>query len=200
MSENEPIVGALQPMEVITAPSIQTIRTTFGALHRSVDTVTADCRAIAETLRTLGDALHVIAQGAGLGEGAGSFGLIGQPIAGALRAVKGVAGQYVKQQTGIPLTTWTDLVASSSTQFEAYLSELDTVAQLAQGHQAATANEIDPQQAQEEQKFLLDVRWRTQAWKQILSRVAQLSPRSGRASARSHRPKRSSSACGWRQA
>jgi hypothetical protein len=101
--------------------------------------------------------------------------MIGLPIVGTIRAVKGIASQYVKQQTGVSLNTWTDLVASSSAQFEAYLSRLDAVTELSQRHQASPDGGIDLQQARQDQEVLQSVRWQTQAWKQILSRVAQLS-------------------------
>lgn len=174
MSVDEPLVGAIQRMEAVTAPSIQTVRMTFVALQHTVDSLSADCRAISETLEALGDALNVITQGDGLGQEFGGFGVIGLPIAGAMRAVKGVASQYLKEKTGIPLNTWTDLVASSSSQFSEYLSQLDTVAQLAQRYHATAAIEISAEQAEHDLEILLDVRWRSQAWKQILSRVAQL--------------------------
>ena len=91
-----------------------------------------------------------------------------------MRAAQGVTSQYVKQQTGVSLTTWTDLVASSSAQFEAYLSQLETVAALSQRYHTAAASQLDPDEAREDQKILRETRWRTQAWKQVLGRVAQL--------------------------
>ena len=158
----------------LTAPSIESVRTTFAALERSVHGISADCRAVSETLDALGEALHVITQGGGAGQEWGGFGMIGLPIMGAIRAVKGIASQYVKQQTGVPLNTWTDLVASSSAQFEAYLSLLDKVNELSRRYQASPDRAIDLQQAREDREVLVAVRWQTQAWKQILSRVAQL--------------------------
>jgi hypothetical protein len=174
MSNDEALIEDIECMEALTAPSIKTVRSTFAALNRTVDTVSADCRAVSETLEDMGAALQVITQGGGLGQQWGGFGVIGLPIVGAIRAVQGITSQYVKQQTGVPLTTWTDLFASSSAQFEAYLSKLDTVAALSQRYDAAAGSEIDLQQAREDQDILVDARWRTQAWKQILSRVAQL--------------------------
>jgi hypothetical protein len=174
MSENVPIVGGIERMETLTSPSITAVRTTFGALERTVGGVSADCRTITETLAALGDALQMITQGAGVNQDWGGFGMLGLPIMAAIRAVKGAAGQYVKQQTGVPLAAWTDLVTSSSAQFEAYLSQLDTVARLAERHRAPPAHEVDLEQARQDQQVLLDVRWQTQAWKHILGRVAQL--------------------------
>ncbi|TCN35579.1 hypothetical protein EV644_115143 [Kribbella orskensis] len=162
-------------VDALTAPSIENVRTTFAALDRTVDTVSAGCRAVSETLEAVGSALQVITQsGGGLGQQWGGFGMIGLPIVGAMRAVQGVTSQYVKQQTGIPLNTWTDLVASSSAQFEAYLSQLETVAALAERYHPPADSEMDLEAAREDQELLVDIRWRTQAWKQILSRVAQL--------------------------
>lgn len=174
MSDVEPLTESVEHIESLVEPSITTVTTTFAAMQRTVDTVSADCRAISETLESLGDALQVVTQGAGQGQEWGGFGMIGLPIAGAMRAVKGVAAQYVKQHTGIPLSTWTDLVASSTTKFEEYLSQLDALVALSQKYHAPTGIQIDPHQAGEDREFLNDVRWHTQAWKQILSRVAQL--------------------------
>ncbi|MFC5261930.1 hypothetical protein ACFPJ1_07385 [Kribbella qitaiheensis] len=169
------LTEGIERVDALTAPSIENVRTTFAALNRTVDTVSAECRAVSETLEAVGAALQVITQGGGgLGQQWGGFGMIGLPIMGAMRAVQGVTSQYVKQQTGIPLSTWTDLVASSSAQFEAYLSQLDTVAALAQRYHPPAESELDLEAAREDQELLVDIRWRTQAWKQILSRVAQL--------------------------
>jgi hypothetical protein len=174
MGDAEPSVEAIESMEALIAPSITAVRATFAQLERMADVVRADCKAISETLDALGDALKVITQGAGVGQEWGGFGLISLPIMGTIRALKGIAGQYVKQQTGVSLDSWTDLVASSSAQFESYMSQLDTVARLAERYNTAAENEIDLQQAREDEAVLLDIRWQTQAWKQILSRVAQL--------------------------
>lgn len=167
-------VGAIEGLDSLAAPSITTVSMTFAAMKRSVDTISADCRAVSETLEVLDDALQVIAQGSGSGNEWGGLGVIGLPIVGAIRAMKGVASQQVKQQTGVSLNDWTDLVASSSAQFSAYMAQLDTVAQVSERYHASTESEIDLQQARIDLEMLLDVRWRTQAWKQILSRVAQL--------------------------
>ena len=174
MNDAEPLVEAIERMEALTAPSINAVMTTFAQLERTVDTVKADCTAVSETLEALGDALEVITQGAGAGQEWGGFGLISLPIVGTIRAVKGIASQYVKQQTGVSLDTWTELVASSSAQFEEYLSRLETVGRLSARYDPPAKAQIDPEQAREDQEVLLDVRWQTQAWKQILSRVAQL--------------------------
>lgn len=163
-------------MDALTAPSIQTVRTTFAALNRTVDEVSAECRAVADTLEAMDAALQVVTQGGAAGQQWGGFGLISLPIVGAIRAAQGITSQYVRQQTGVSLNTWTDLVASSSAQFEAYLSQLETVAALSQRYHAQPASEleIDQLQAGKDQAILVDARWKTQAWKQILSRVAQL--------------------------
>ena len=169
------LIEPLERMDALTVPSIMTVRVTFTAIQRTVDTISSDCRIITETLQSLGDALGVITHGAEGGQQFSGFGMIGLPIAGAIRAVKGVAGQYVKQQTGTPLNSWTDLVATSSAQFTGYLSQLAAVGQLAQRYGSAAGNKIDPQQAQGDYAILRDVRWHTQAWKQVLARVAQVS-------------------------
>ena len=169
------LIEPLERMDALTVPSIMTVRATFTAMQKTVDTISSDCRIITETLQSLGDALGVITNGAEGGQQFSGFGLVGLPIAGAIRAVKGVASQYVRQQTGSPLNSWTDLVATSSAQFTGYLSQLAAVGQLAQRYGSAAGNEIDPQQAQGDYAILRDVRWHTQAWKQVLARVAQVS-------------------------
>lgn len=150
------------------------VEATFRVMRRAVDNVSTDCRAVSETLKALDDALHLITQSSGPAQGANGFGLVGLPIAGALRAAKGIASQYVKQQTGLTLDVWTDLVASSSVQFSTYVSRLETVAELSQRYHTLPDDELDVEQARADLDVLLDVRWQTQAWKQVLSRVTQL--------------------------
>jgi len=169
-----PETPAAEPAEQLTVGSIEAVRGTFAAIDRTVGTVTADCRTVAGTLSDLNDALGTISQGSGVSQQWGGFGLIGLPIMGAIKAVKGVAGQYVKQQTGTPLATWTELVANSTAQVEAYLSGLGTVTDLAGRYSATAGAEVDPRQAGEDEEVLRAVRWQTQAWKQVLGRVAQL--------------------------
>lgn len=162
-------------MEALAAPSMLMVRTTFTTMQRTVETISTDCRIIAETLQSLGDALGVITQSTEGGQQFSGFGMIGLPIAGAIRAFKGVANQYVKQQTGSPLNSWMDLVTTSSAQVAAYLSQLAAIAELAQRYRIAVEVQGDTHQAQEDYAVLRDVRWHTQAWKQVLARVAQLS-------------------------
>lgn len=153
----------------LAVPSMSSVRTTFLALDRTVEAVGADCRSIAETLGSLSDALDTITQNTGSGSSWAGAGLVGLPIAGAIRAAKSLAGQYVKQQTGVPLTAWTELVASSSAQFDTYLAQLEAVAAVSRRHHGA---DLEPAAA--DQQVLLDARFETRAWKQILGRVAQL--------------------------
>src|SRR5690349_2230386 len=110
MSQGQPAGEIVESMEALTAPSIKAVRTTFAEMQRTVDAVRADCDAASETLDALGGALEMITQSTGLGHDWAGFGVAGLPMMGALSAVKGIAGQYVKQQTGLPLTTWTGLV------------------------------------------------------------------------------------------
>jgi len=169
-----PVTPAAESAEQLTVGSIEAVRGTFAAIDNTVGTVTADCRTVAGTLSDLNDALGTISQGGGVSQQWGGFGLIGLPIMGAIKAVKGVAGQYVKQQTGTPLAAWTELVANSTAQVEAYLSGLGTVTDLARRYSATAGAEVDPRQAGEDEEVLRAVRWQTQAWKQVLGRVAQL--------------------------
>ena len=174
MIDDQALAEGIDRIEALTAPTLQDVRTTFTALDRTVASVGAECRSISQTLDALGAALQVVTQSGGMSQQWGGFGIIGLPIVGAMRAAQGITSQYVKQQTGVSLTTWTDLVASSSAQFEAYLSQLETVAALSQRYHTAAASPLDPDEAREDQKILRETRWRTQAWKQVLGRVAQL--------------------------
>lgn len=169
-----PVTPSAESAQQLTVGSIEAVRGTFAAIDSTVGSVTADCRTVAGTLSDLNDALGTISQGGGASQQWGGFGLIGLPIMGAIKAVKGVAGQYVKQQTGTPLAAWTELVANSTAQVEAYLSGLGTVTDLARRYSATAGAEVDPRQAGEDEEVLRAVRWQTQAWKQVLGRVAQL--------------------------
>ena len=174
MIDSFPLVPASESAETLTVPSIDAVRATFAALERTVDTLGVDCQTVAETLSDLNEALGTISQSAGLNQQWGGIGLVGLPIMGAIKAVKGLAGQYVKQQTGMSLATWTDLVASSTGQVETYLARLGTVAEVAQRYSGSAGTEVDLRQAGEDEELLRGVRWQTQAWKQVLGRVAQV--------------------------
>lgn len=169
----------------LTVRDAVAVQTSFVALRRTVAVVQSDCTEVAETLEALEGALAVVTHGGGLGAGGGpgggpggqslaGFGLIGLPIAGALRAVKALASQYVKQQTGVPLSTWTDFVTSASTEFQGYLAELDRVSDLAEKQRQTRDGVVDATRVRKDLKVLDDIRWRTAAWKAVLGRVAQL--------------------------
>ena len=164
--------------DVISLNDVMTVQTSFVALRRTVAAVQADCREVAETLAALEDALTVVTHGGGQGGGGGQalagFGLIGLPIAGAMRAVKALASQYVKQQTGVPLGTWTEFVTSASTEFQSYLADLERVSDLAEKQRQSRDGEIDATRIRKDLKVLDDIRWQTTAWKTVLGRVAQL--------------------------
>lgn len=163
---------------VLSVRDAVAVQTSFVALRRTVDVVQSDCKEVAETLEALEAALGVVTHGGGPSGGGGQslagFGLIGLPIAGALRAVKVLASQYVKQQTGVPLSTWTDFVTSASTEFQGYLAELDRVSDLAEKQRQTREGVIDATRVRKDLKVLDDIRWRTAAWKAVLGRVAQL--------------------------
>jgi hypothetical protein len=106
----------------------------------------------------------------GMGQELGGFGAIGLPLLGVVKMAKSVAGQYVKQQTGHPLSDWTDFVTSSYQHFEEYLNQLHTVAAIARRDR----RELDAEHVREDRAVLVETKWKTQAWKQILNRVAQL--------------------------
>jgi hypothetical protein len=159
----------------LTAPTIESAKVTFAAIKQTVDLVCEDCRTVCETLSSLGEALGVLTQGDSLDDGLSGASLVGLPMLAAVRAAKTIAGRYVAQQTGAPLDTWVDLVADASTQFEAYLGQLDTVDQIARRYHPGAPDAPDPAQTQEDLEILQQTLWQTRAWKQILGRVARLS-------------------------
>jgi hypothetical protein len=167
--------GAIDRGNDLALPSVTGLVTTLSALDRTVGRVVSDCREISSTLTSLSDALQMFGQGGRAGgTDWGGFGLIGLPIAGAIRAAKGLASQYVKQQTGTPLSTWTDFVVSSEDQFRSFLAALDQVAEVAQRYRNSGDGEIEPEQAREDFRALSNIRWEIQAWKLVLGRVTQL--------------------------
>jgi hypothetical protein len=174
MDVDDPLVEAAESVQALITPSAVGVETTFAALGRTVESVHADCRTISETLDALRDALSLVSQGAGAGQEWGGFGLVSLPIVGAIRAVKAAASQYVNQQTGVPLRTWTELVTSATSQFDGYVSQLDVVAELCLRYRDPAQGAVDPERARQDVETLVHVQWQTQAWKQILGRVAQL--------------------------
>ncbi|WP_457254881.1 hypothetical protein [Pedococcus sp. P5_B7] len=171
-----PTGGQPQALAPVAVRDAVVVQTSFLALRRTVAAVQADCAEVAETLEALEDALAMVTQG-GSGGGAqamSGFGLVGLPIVGAMRAVKGLASQYVKQQTGVPLSTWAAFVTSASGEFQAYLAELERISDLAEKQRQSPDGAIDATRIRKDLKVLADVRWRTAAWKTVLGRVAQL--------------------------
>jgi hypothetical protein len=166
--------------DVLAVRDAVVVQTSFLALRRTVAAVQADCAEVAETLEALEEALGVVTQGGAGGGGGGGvqalagFGLVGLPIAGAVRAVKGLASQYVKQQTGVPLSTWAAFVTSASGEFQSYLAELERISDLAEKQRQSPDGAVDATRIRKDLKVLADVRWRTAAWKAVLGRVAQL--------------------------
>ncbi|MEO6411759.1 MAG: hypothetical protein ABIO48_04155 [Pedococcus sp.] len=164
--------------DVVNVSDVVAVQTSFVALRRTVAAVQSDCREVADTLAALEDALTVVTHGGagpgGGGQALGGFGLIALPIAGAMRAVKALASQYVKQQTGVPLGTWTEFVTSASVEFQSYLAELERVSDLAEKQRQSRDGDVDATRIRKDLKVLDDIRWRTTAWKAVLGRVAQL--------------------------
>lgn len=174
------VAGATGPSGLAMLTEGET-RSTFAALQRLAGTLSAECADVGKTLAALDDALAVISGGTGAGHELAGFGLVSLPIMGAVKAVKGVAGQYVKQQTGVPLSTWTDFVGSARDQFTAYVAELDAVGALARGRAMPTPGErpgdaplVGDAAARADLKTLSDLRWSTQTWKLALGRITQL--------------------------
>ena len=174
MDVDDPLVEAAESVQALITPSAVGVETTFAALGRTVESVHADCRTISGTLEALGDALSLVSQGAGVGQEWGGFGLVSLPIVGAIRAVKAAASQYVNQQTGVPLRTWTELVTSATSQFDGYVAQLDVVAELCLRYRDPARGPVDTERGRKDVDTLVHALWQTQAWKQILGRVAQL--------------------------
>lgn len=135
---------------------------TYRALERGVAVVSADCAAIGQTLDALNDALGAVSQ-SGDTQAWNGFGLAGLPILAALRAIRGVATQLVRQQTGESLTDWVDFVAAATGQFDAYVRQL----------QSLSASPSPGAGASEQLRALSDVRWHTRMWKATLERVTR---------------------------
>ena len=157
-------------LDVLAVSPVEAVQATFDVMRRTVERIEADCRSITETLEALDDALEMFSSTTGLGQEVGGFGIIGLPLLGAVKMVKSVAGQYVKQQTGHPLSDWTDFVGSSVHHFEDYLGQLQTVAAIAERDRL----ELDAEHVMQDRAALVETKWKTQAWKRILNRVAQL--------------------------
>ena len=168
------LAGTVERVQTLTATSVHAATTTVAAITRTADVVADDCRLVTGTLDALGDALDMFGRGGGLGQDLGGFGMIGLPLMGAVRMVKSVAGQYVKQQTGTSLSTWVDFVGSSSEEFAGYLAQLSRVAEIAARRAAGADARPDRDQLLADLEVLRETQWRTRAWKLILKRVAQL--------------------------
>jgi hypothetical protein len=169
---NEDALGdsEIEQVDLLTVSSIDAVQATFDVMTRTVEEIEADCRSITETLESLGEALEMFSGSTGMGQQFGGFGAVGLPVLGVVKMAKSVAGQYVKQQTGHALSDWTDFVTSSYQNFEDYLSQLHTVAAIA----GRDRLELDAEHVMEDRAVLVETKWKTQAWKQILNRVAQL--------------------------
>jgi hypothetical protein len=170
VNEDALLHSDIEQVDVLAVSSIDAVQATFDVMTRTVEEIEADCRSIAETLESLGEALEMFSRSTGIGQELGGFGAVGLPLLGVVKMARSVAGQYVKQQTGHPLSDWTDFVTSSYHHFEDYLSQLHTVAAIARRDRL----ELDAEHAMEDRAVLVETKWKTQAWKRILKRVAQL--------------------------
>lgn len=163
----DPLDPAPTGLDLLAPPDASGV--TRVAVLRSVAEVDEECRGISGTLEALGGALGTL--GAGGGEGGtdwGSFGMMGLPILAAARTVRSVANHVVEQQTGMRLTQWTDLVARSTEQFDAYLRQLAR-ARTALEHSHGSDPTPGPLL-----EVLTDLQHQTVGWKLVLRRVVQL--------------------------
>ncbi len=95
-----------------------------AAVGRSISSVVAGCGEIDATLVAVAGALRVFDTGASSGTG-NHYGLIGVPVAAAMRAIASVASQYVDQQTGMKLNGWISFVNDCTSESDAYARRLD---------------------------------------------------------------------------
>lgn len=149
-------------------PPDESLRVTFAALDRNVGTIVSECRTIGQTLDRVDEALGVFTD-TGDGQGLGAFGLVGLPILAAVRAVRGMAARYVNEQTGTSLDQWTELVADASQSFDTYIHALEGLQNIS-GQFRTEESRVSA----DDLETLTDVRWQTQAWKQVLGRVSHL--------------------------
>lgn len=161
-------------IEALVTPSIDSATMTFAAMRRAADLIGDDCRVVADTLETVGDALSALTESEGSTAGLAGVSLVGLPMIAAARAAKMVAAQYVRQQTGVPLDNWVELVTNAAAQFETYLAQLGTVSQIGRRYNSVDHVDLDPTHIQEDLDVLQRTQWQTQAWKQILERIAKL--------------------------
>ncbi len=177
-STDQALVAA--PGGLVASPSVmpsidEQVHTTFATLDRSAGRVVEQATRISDTLGALDEALsHVAGASGGGSQEWGGFGLVSLPIVGALRAARALAGQYVKQQTGSSLTSWTDFVESSATLFDGYLAELAAIRSTIERYRRSGAGPLDIDRTSDDVRQLTEARWRTAAWKVVLTRVAQL--------------------------
>ena len=143
-------------------------------LNRSRAAVDEQCRAIGETLRSLDDALAVVTHGSVEGQDWSGFGIVGLPIVGAIRAVRSMASQYVKEQTGVPLDTWGDFVSATVAKFDEYLVDLDKLRTIAERNDGEPDDVTTTLHARADCAVFRELRWSSQAWKVVLGRVAQV--------------------------
>lgn len=144
-------------------------RVTLDGVGHSAGLISVEARSVAETIDALNDAFTGVA-GDGSRESFGGFGLIGLPLMATWAALKKAAEQYVGQRTGQSLRDWVSFVEAASTQFEHYVSVLDSL----QGFASGRAGTDSPTMVASDRDRLSDVRHTTQAWKAILGQVSQI--------------------------
>lgn len=161
-------------IEALIQPSYDNILATFILLKELSEEVEENSQAVKETLRIGVELLDALQGSSSLADSIP--GPLALPLPLAIKAVSLAASKIVQQRTGISLSSWTELMSSTLAQFEDYLANLKTIAELAKKKQAPEKEEdITPAKLKEDLKLLEETNAKTQIWNQMTAKILKLS-------------------------
>lgn len=161
-------------VEAMISPSAQTIQETYESLERLIAEINEDSRAVDDTLKLASDILNALGSSADLH---GSWlNPITLPIPAAMKAVSAAVSRYVEQRTGFSVRNWAEFADSSRAEIEAYLIQLQQVAELAQRSYGSSSgpSAIAAQQLRGDRDLLEETKRKTALWEPVIARLTKL--------------------------
>ncbi|MCU0487886.1 MAG: hypothetical protein MUE67_02915 [Anaerolineales bacterium] len=161
-------------IEALIQPSYDNILATLFLLKELYEEVDENSQTVKETLRIGVELLDALQGSSSLADSIPSP--LALPLPLAIKAVSLAASKIVQQRTGISLASWSELMSSTLAQFEEYLANLKTIAELAKKKQAPEKEEdVTPTRLKEDLKLLEETNAKTQIWNQMTAKILKLS-------------------------
>jgi hypothetical protein len=160
----------------ILEPSVETIMVTYEYLSNSVKKISEESKAILETVMLVGDLLDKVSGATDTKGVLDGLGLMAIPIPLAMKAVFLALNNYIEQKTDISLKSWMSFVNSTQSEFEEYLTQLETVAEQAKVNKKLLENQdvLNVEQLRGNQNLLEKTKVKTKLWRPVLAQTTKL--------------------------